>query len=81
MPGKKMGKRKMVRRNTVQRTRRRFRHLEGVTTIDASDYEFIRRFLTEHGKIVPSRLTGASARQQRAIKRGVRRARVMGLVP
>jgi small subunit ribosomal protein S18 len=41
----------------------------------------LRRFLTEHGKIMPSRLTGATAKQQRQIKRAVRRLRVMGILP
>ena len=57
------------------------RHLEGVKDIDPSNYELVQRFVTEHGKIIPARLTGASAKQQRQIKRAVRRARVMGLVP
>lgn len=61
--------------------RRMSRHLEGVKDIDPSNYELVQRFVTEHGKIIPARLTGASAKQQRQIKRAVRRARVMGLVP
>jgi small subunit ribosomal protein S18 len=61
--------------------KKRSRHLEGVKSINPEDYELLQKFLTEHGKIVPSRLTGAGARQQRQIKRAVRRARVMGLLP
>jgi len=61
--------------------KKRSRHLEGVKNIDPGDYELLRKFLTDHGKIIPSRLTGSSAKQQRQIKRGVRRARVMGLEP
>ena len=61
--------------------RRASRHLEGVKVIDPSDYDLLRKFLSDHGKIMPSRLTGATAKQQRQIKRAVRRARVMGLVP
>ena len=49
--------------------------------IDITDYERLRRFLTEHGKILPARLTGASAKQQRQIRQGVRRARNIGLLP
>jgi small subunit ribosomal protein S18 len=37
--------------------------------------------MTDHGKILPSRLTGASAKHQRRIKRGIRRMRVLSLVP
>jgi len=37
--------------------------------------------MTERGKILPARLTGANAQQQRQVKRAIRRARVMGLLP
>ena len=37
--------------------------------------------VSQQGKIMPARLTGASAKQQRQIARSVRRARVMGLMP
>ena len=60
--------------------RKRSRYLEAVKEIDVNDFEFMRQFVTEHGKVIPSRLTGASAKQQRQIKRGIRRARVMGLI-
>jgi small subunit ribosomal protein S18 len=61
--------------------KRRSRHLEGVKVIPIQDHEFLQRMMTDHGKILPSRLTGASAKQQRRIKRGIRRLRVLGLVP
>lgn len=60
--------------------RRRSRHLEGVKEIDFRDFEFLRKFVTEHGKIMPNRLTGATPKQQRALARAIRRARVMGLL-
>ena len=61
--------------------RKKVRHLDGVKGINPNDYELIRKFLTEHGKIVPARLTGATAKQQRQIKRIIRRLRVLGIVP
>jgi small subunit ribosomal protein S18 len=61
-------------------SRRRSRHLDGDKDIDERDHELLRNFLTEHGKIIPARLTGATAKQQRQIKRGIRRARTMGLL-
>jgi small subunit ribosomal protein S18 len=61
--------------------RKASRHLEGVKDIDPNDYELVRKFLTDHGKVMPARLTGATATQQRQIKRAVRRARVMGFLP
>ena len=55
--------------------------LEGVTELDYKDQELLKKFVTEHGKIIPSRLTGANAKQQRMIKRAIRRARNLGLLP
>ena len=60
--------------------RRRVPQLEGLKEINPRDYELLRRFTTEQGKILPSRLTGATPKQQRQIARAVRRARVMGLL-
>jgi small subunit ribosomal protein S18 len=60
--------------------RRRTRYLDPNAVVDTNDIDFLRRFVTEYGKIVPSRLTGVTAAQQRDIKRGVRRARNMGLL-
>jgi small subunit ribosomal protein S18 len=57
------------------------KHLEDVDRIDYKDYELLRKFMSERGKITPRRGTYASAKQQRQIKRAIRRARVMGLLP
>jgi small subunit ribosomal protein S18 len=54
--------------------------LKGVENIDYKDAELLKKFMTERGKILPRRLTGANAQQQRQIKNAIRRARVMGLV-
>ena len=48
--------------------------------IDVNDVEFLRHYVTEYGKIIPARVTGVTAMQQRQIKKGVRRARNMGLL-
>ena len=48
--------------------------------IDLNDVELLRRYVTEYGKIIPARVTGVTAMQQRQIKKGVRRARNMGLL-
>jgi small subunit ribosomal protein S18 len=55
--------------------------LEGVDRIEYTDTDLLRRFVTERGKILPSRITGTSARQQREITRAIKRARTMGLLP
>ena len=54
---------------------------EGVAQIDYKDSELLRKFMTERGKIMPRRITGATARQQRQVQAAIRRARVMGLLP
>jgi small subunit ribosomal protein S18 len=59
---------------------RQRRSLDGVKAIDSRDYDLLSRFVTEYGKILPARLTGANPKQQRQIKRSVRRARNIGLM-
>ncbi|MGA1193776.1 MAG: 30S ribosomal protein S18 [Kiritimatiellia bacterium] len=82
-----------IRKNTKERRPRReendlmpmlkrgVKYLEGVTEIDYKDSELLKKFMTERGKITPQRITGTNAKQQRQIKRAIRRARVMGLLP
>ncbi len=72
------GNRRNNREDMAPRKRSRF--LEGVTNIDSRDYDFLRKFVTEHGKIIPARLTGATAKQQRQIKRAIRSARTIGVL-
>jgi small subunit ribosomal protein S18 len=76
-PKKRMNNKRKGQEDEVKK---RSRFLEGVTDIDITDHEFLRKFVTEHGKIIPARMTGASAKQQRQIKHGIRRARTMGLL-
>jgi small subunit ribosomal protein S18 len=70
----------MGSRNMEHSGPRRSRHLESVKQIDPRDYDLLRRLTTDHGKIMPSRITGATAKQQRLVKRYIRRARVMGIL-
>ena len=60
--------------------RRRSRYPEGVKAIDFRDYETLKKFMTEQGKIMPSRITGTTPKMQRRLALAIRRARVMGLV-
>lgn len=51
---------------------------------EAADYKDparLKRFLTERGKILPRRITGLSAKQQRAIALAIKRARHLALLP
>lgn len=57
------------------------KHLEDVTEVDYKDQELLRKFVTERGKILSRRSTYTTAKQQRQIKRAIRRARVAGLLP
>jgi small subunit ribosomal protein S18 len=54
---------------------------EEIETIDYKDIGRLRYFVTERGKIIPSRLSGASAKSQRHITRQVKRARHIALLP
>lgn len=54
---------------------------EGVTEIDYKDIETLKNYITETGKIVPSRITGTSARYQRQLSRAIKRARYLALLP
>ena len=56
------------------------RSLDPQITFDYKDIQLLRRFVTEHGKIVPRRISGASAQQQRELTSAVKRARTMALI-
>ncbi len=59
---------------------KRQRPMSNEEIVDINDVDFLKRFVTEYGKIIPARITGVTAAQQRQIKKGVRRARNMGLM-
>lgn len=54
---------------------------EGVKEIDYKDIELLKGYITETGKIVPSRITGTKARYQRQLATAVKRARYLALLP
>lgn len=54
---------------------------EGITEIDYKDLELLKGFVTETGKIVPSRITGTKARYQRQLAKAVKRSRYLALLP
>ncbi|MCF7837954.1 MAG: 30S ribosomal protein S18 [Candidatus Marinimicrobia bacterium] len=76
-----MSKNKPRRRARRVSTRKGTKYLDGISVIDYKDHELLRKFMTEGGKMTPRRISGVSAKQQRQIKRSIRRARVMGLLP
>ena len=54
---------------------------EGVTEIDYKDLDMLKQYISETGKIVPSRITGTKARYQRQLATAVKRARYLALLP
>ena len=49
--------------------------------IDYKDVRLLSRFLSERGKIVPSRITAVSAKKQRLLAQAIKRARFLALLP
>ncbi|HFB98121.1 MAG TPA: 30S ribosomal protein S18 [Bryobacterales bacterium] len=49
--------------------------------IDYKDVRLLQRYISERGKIVPSRITAVSAKKQRELARAIKRARILGLLP
>ncbi len=54
---------------------------EGVKEIDYKDLETLKAYISETGKIVPSRITGTKAKYQRQLATAVKRARFLALMP
>ena len=54
---------------------------EGVKQIDYKDLDTLKAYVTETGKIVPSRITGTKARYQRQLATAIKRARYLALLP
>jgi small subunit ribosomal protein S18 len=49
--------------------------------IDYKDVRLLQRYISERGKIVPSRITAVSAKKQRELAQAIKRARILGLLP
>ncbi|NQV69642.1 MAG: 30S ribosomal protein S18 [Pseudohongiella sp.] len=54
---------------------------EGTVEIDYKDLETLKAYVSETGKIVPSRITGTKARYQRQLATAIKRARYLALIP
>lgn len=48
--------------------------------VDYKDVDLLKRFISERGKILPRRVTGTSAKNQRKVANAIKRARIMGLL-
>jgi small subunit ribosomal protein S18 len=53
----------------------------GAPKIDYKDARTLGRYISERGKIVPSRITAVSAKKQRELARAIKRSRFLGLLP
>lgn len=49
--------------------------------VDWKDVDYLKRFIPERGKIMPRRISGVTAKDQRRIARAIKRARTMALLP
>lgn len=54
---------------------------EGIKEIDYKDLNLLKAYVSETGKIVPSRITGTKARYQRQLADAIKRARHLALLP
>ncbi len=61
--------------------RRKLLSDEIFSKIDYKNPQVLRSFVTDRGKMIPRRISGASARQQRVISTAIRRARMLALLP
>ncbi len=55
--------------------------LDDIEYIDYKDTDLLLRFINEQGKILPRRITGVTAKQQRQLTRAIKRARHLALIP
>jgi small subunit ribosomal protein S18 len=71
-----MGNKRYFRRKKVC-----FLYTEKIDHIDYKDIELLKRFVTERGKIIPRRISGASAQDQRRLRTAIKRARNVAMLP
>jgi small subunit ribosomal protein S18 len=62
-------------------SRRRLSPIKPTDPIDYKDVDLLRKFITERGKILPRRISGLTAKQQRDLTIAVKRARIVALLP
>ena len=52
-----------------------------VKKINYKEYKFLKKFITDQGKIIPALVTGVSAKYQRMITKEIKKARILALLP
>ncbi len=61
--------------------RKRLSPLPPTQPIDYKDTDLLRKFISERGKLLPRRISGLTAKQQRDLTTAVKRARLVALLP
>ena len=69
------------RRGSRRRRKVAFIAANHIEYVDYKDVDLLKRFISERGKILPRRVTGTSAKNQRKVANAIKRARIMGLLP
>lgn len=69
------------KRTAMAYFRRRVSPIKPEEKIDYKDVDLLRKFITERGKILPRRITGLTAKQQRNLTTAIKRARSIALLP
>lgn len=77
---KKGSSRKWVYGNRIIIPRRKTSQLNKLDEIPYKDVDLLKNYLTERGRIIPRRITGNSARTQRALTTAIKRARCIALL-
>jgi len=54
---------------------------ESIKEVDYKDLDMLKGYISETGKIVPSRITGTSCKYQRQLSKAIKRARFLALMP
>ncbi len=60
--------------------RKKARFQEDIKKLDPDNRETLEKFVTEHGKIIPARISGISSKDQRRVKKAVKRARNLAIL-
>ena len=71
------------RKKSVNRNKNKYCKFtaEGVDQIDYKDIDVLKKYITETGKIIPSRITGTKAHYQKQLAVAIKRARFLALLP
>lgn len=72
---------KKRKKKSAQRTKVSRLTIDRVVYIDYKDVGMLKHYVTERGKIIPRRITGATAKHQRMLTQAIKRARQIALLP